>query len=223
MPATKRAMDFTNVKESGLFNPKRKPAGDYVMKIISVDDHTSKDGNDGWVFTCVVASEAKSARPATYPYYCGSDEKQAWKIRKLFIACGKEIPKKRVLVNPNLLLNKEFGAVLDDDEYEGRLKSQIVETMPVDDVEPNDEDDDDQYEDDEVEEAPRKRTAAKKTTRRRAPEPEDVEDDDDEEEAPPPRRRAAKKAPARKAASRRRASEEDEDDEDVDELDLDEL
>ena len=219
MPATKRPMDFTNVKESGLFNPKRKPAGDYVMKIVSVDDHTSKDGNDGWVFTCVVATEAKSARPATYPYYCGSDEKQAWKIRKLFIACGKEVPKKRVLVNPNLLLNKTFGAVLDDDEYEGRLKSQIVETMPVDDVEPNDEDDD-QYEE-EVEEAPRKRTAKKAATRKRAPEPED-DDEEEEEEEPAPRRRAAKKAPARKAA-RRPADDEDDDDEDVDELDLDEL
>lgn len=219
MPATKRAMDFTNVKDSGRFAPRHRPAGDYLMKIIAVDDHTSGKGNEGWVFTCVVAKEARNARPATYPIYCNAEEDQAWKVRKLFVACGKPVPKKRVMVDPNKLLNQEFGAALDDDEYEGRMKSTIVDMFPAEDMEENASDDDDGYEEDieeDEEEAPRK-TAAKKTTRRRAPEPEDEED----EEEPAPRRRAAKKAPAK--TTRRPPVDEDDDDDDVDELDLDEL
>lgn len=176
MPATKRAMDFTNVKDRGNFNPRHREAGDYVMKIVSVDDHTSKAGNDGWVFTCVIADEAKSARPSTYPYHCGSDEDQAWKIRKLFIACGSAVPKKRVMVDPNKLLNKTFGAALDDDEYEGKMKSVIVDTFPEDEVE---------QEEPEEETKPVRRSsktpAKKATSRKKAAEPADDEDADDED------------------------------------------
>lgn len=216
MPATKRAMDFTNVKDAGRFAPRHRPAGDYLMKIIAVDDHTSNKDNEGWVFTCVVSNEARNARPATYPYYCNADEKNAWKVRKLFVACGKPVPKKRVMVDPNKLVNAEFGAVLDDDEYEGRMRSAIVDVFPAEDM--DDSPADDQYDDDvddEEEAPPPRKKAAAKTTRRRAPEP-----DDDDEEAPP-RRRATKSTTATKR--RRPPVDEDDDDDDVDELDLDEL
>lgn len=163
MPATKRAVDFTNVKEGGAFNPRHREAGDYRLKIVKVDDHTSNKDNDGWVFTLKVEGDER----ATYPYYCNSDEKNAWKIRKLFIAAGMQVPKKRVMVDPNKLLNKTIGAALDDEEYEGRMKSVIVDTFPADDVVEPDED-----------EPPVRRTATKKTTatsRRRA-EPEETDD-----------------------------------------------
>jgi hypothetical protein len=132
MAATPRAMDFTNVKDGGQFNPRRKPAGDYRAKITKVEDHTSKGSNtpDNWVFTIVLAVDARS----TYPYYCGFDEKQAWKARNLCIAAGIAVPKKRVKVDPNKLVNKEIGITLDDDEYEGKPKSVIVGTFPVDEL-----------------------------------------------------------------------------------------
>jgi hypothetical protein len=167
MPATKRPMDFTNVKEGGVFNPRHVEPGDYRLKIVKVDDHTSQAGNDGWVFTLKRDGDER----ATYPYHCGADEKQAWKVRKLFIAAGLQVPKKRVMVDPNKLVNKTIGASLDDDEYEGRLKSVITDTFPADDVTESDDDDDE-----EVTPPPRKR-AAKKTTAKKAA-PADDEDDD---------------------------------------------
>ncbi len=42
MAATKRTVDFSNVKEVGDFNPRRMPAGDYLARIVKVDDHTGK-------------------------------------------------------------------------------------------------------------------------------------------------------------------------------------
>jgi hypothetical protein len=175
MPASKRIIDFTNVKERGEFNTKHKPAGDYRMKIVKVDDGVSKAGNDQWVFTLIPVDD----RQATYPYYCGMDDKQSWKVRNLFVAAGFPVPKKRVNVDPNKLVGKEIGATLDDAEFEGRKKSEITQTFPVSNLEEDTEDDIEDIEDEEEEERPSKRRVAKKTTKKRR---QPIEDDDDDED-----------------------------------------
>jgi hypothetical protein len=237
--ATVRNLDFTNVKEQGGFNPRRKPEGDYRARIVAVDDHQSKDGNDSWVFTIKIDGDAR----ASYPYYCGVDEKQLWKIRALCVAAGLAVPKKRVKVDPNKLVNREIGISLEDDEYEGKLKSVVAGTMPVSDLtdaenpddedeeptpprkraskkapepEPDDDDDDDEDDEDETPPPPVKKRRAKKAAP--APEPEDDhdEDEDDDEPAPPPKKKRAAKKVAKKAPPV-------EDDDEDDDLDLDEL
>lgn len=240
MAATKRKIDFKNVKDGGQFNPRHVESGDYVMKVVKVDDHRSKEGNDQWLFTM----KRKGDERASYPYYCGVDEKQAWKVRKLFIACGLQVPKKLVMVDPNKVVGREFGAFLEDDEYEGRMKSVIQDTFPVDDVAERDDDEDE-------------RPAKKGKKSKPAPEPEedededevdledddedtdedddadeeddDSDDDEDEDEEPEPepvkkkaKKKAAapvaKKAPAKKASAKKKkkAVVEDDDDEDLD-------
>src|SRR5688500_12416558 len=233
MAATKRKMNFTNVKDGGQFNPRHVEPGDYVMKITKVEDGKSKEGNEQWIFTCT----RKGDQRASYPYYVGVDEKQAWKVRKLFIACGLNVPKKMVMVDPNKLVGKEFGAFLEEDEYEGRMKSRIQETFPVDEVSGPDDDDED--------ERPAKKKSAKKS--KAAPEPDedededvdleeedeeeedsadDDEDEDEEEEEPEPvvvkkKTKKAAAAPVKKAATKKKkVVVEDDDDED---LELDEL
>jgi hypothetical protein len=226
MVAKKRKADFSDVKDGGNFSPRHVPEGDYRMKIIAVEDGESNAGNEQTVFTLIRLDDAKRARPATYPYYCGWETKQLWKIRKLFIAAGMPVPKRLVLVDPNKLLNKVVGAVLVDDEYDGRMRSKIDDVFPKEDVQdtPSTDDTDDDYADDdeEIEETPPSRKHAAKRT----PEPEDEEppaprrrkpvENDDDEEATPSRRRTAKKA-----APKRRPAEDDDDD--VDDLDLEEL
>lgn len=137
MAATKRAVDMTNVKDPGNFNPKHKPEGDYKAKIVKVEDHKSKAGNDQWVFTIQISTDQR----ATYPYYCAHDEKNAWKVRNLLVACGIAVPKKRVNVDPNKLVGKEIGITLEDDEYEGKMKSTIQATFPASDLSEDEPDD----------------------------------------------------------------------------------
>jgi hypothetical protein len=217
MAATVRVVDFTNVKEQGNFNPRRKKEGDYYAHIVAVDDHTSKNDNEGWVFTIAVDGDAR----ASYPYYCGSDEKQAWKIRGLFVAAGVDVPKKRLKIDPNKLLKKAIGISLEDDEYEGRPKSVIAGTIPVGDLSgalnapgkagKTQVDDEDDYEDDDEEETPPPAKKARKSKAKAKPAPvEDDEEDEDEEDdtPPPPKRRKAKKAPEPEPED-----DEDEDDE----------
>ena len=121
-------LDFSNVKETGNFRPKHMPEGDYRMKIESVIDDKSKDGNPMWVYTLALVSNPR----ATYGYYCLlNNEKQMWKIRNLFVAAGKTVPKKRVKVNPDMLVGVEIGVSLVDDEYEGKMKSTIDGVFPA--------------------------------------------------------------------------------------------
>jgi hypothetical protein len=207
MAATARAVDLTNVKEAGVFRQRRKPSGDYRAKIVKADDHQSNDKSKavGWVMTVQVEGDARS----TYPVYLSPEEKQAWKVRQICVAAGLNVKTARVRFDPNKLVGKMIGVHLEDDEYEGRLKSIIDDMFPVSEVGANadedvpdgeeidDEDidtgvDDDEEEVEEVPEPPKRRR------RKPAPEPEPEEEEEVEEEEeppPPPRKRVRKAAP----------------------------
>lgn len=236
MAATVRNVDLSAVKEGGNFRPRRKPEGDYRAKIVKVDDHLKEGKMPGWVYTIQIDGDARS----TYPYYVNPEAKQAWKIRAICVAVGINVKLARVKFDPNKLVNKALGVALEDDEYEGRMKSTIADVFTVDEVGPNADEDapvddidtDDEYdetsdvegydedaepEDDEPEPEPDPVKPARRRKPAPAPEPED-DDEDEEPPAPAPRRRVAKK-PAPKPAP----VVEDDDDDDLDDLDTDDL
>lgn len=215
-----KILDFSNVKERGEFNTRHIEAGEYIGKITKVTDTEAKDGEDMWVFTVELEGVAR----ASYPYYCKLVENQLWKVRALFEAIGTNVGKRKLKVNPQQLVGKKIGVFMEDDEYEGKLKSVIAEVLSADEVEPagktkkkrpvddEDEDLDALEEEEEIED-----------------ETEDLEEDEEveeeEEEKPAPRKRAAKKAPAKAPArrTRRKAPVDDDEEEDDEELDIDEL
>lgn len=196
MTASAGVIDFTNVKEGGNFNPKRRPEGDYKAKITKVEDAESKkDGKAQWLFTIQVGS-------GTYPYYCKHEENQYWKIRNLLVAAGMTVPKKKVKVDPNKLVGKFIGVTLEDDEYEGKKKSVVAATFPVSELEDEDvEDEADDADDEDEDDEPTPPKKAKKP-------PVEDDDDEDEDDEPAPPKKKAKPAPV-----------EDDDDEDEDEDD----
>lgn len=176
--AKAKALDFTNVKDGGQFNAKHQPPGDYKAKISKVADAKSKgDGEAMWLFTITVGT-------GTYPYYCKLQENQLWKIRNIFVAAGLNIPKKRVNVDPNKIVGKTIGVTLEDDEYEGKMKSVISATFPPSELEenaPGDDGDDDSGEDDEESvEAPQGKKKKDKKGKK-AKKASDVTDDELEE------------------------------------------
>jgi hypothetical protein len=217
MAATAHIVDMTDVKDGGgAFNKARVPSGDYLAKIVKVDDATVKDGdNKGqpqWLFT-VVLEDYKSRK---YPYYCTLVPNQLWKVRNLCTAVGIAVPKKRVKIDPNRLLNKLIAVTMEDDEYNGREQSVIAAVFPASELEPQSaEDIEDEDEDEDEVEAPPAPKARVKKAAAPEPEPEDDEEDDeeDEEPAPPPvrkKKRAAAPPPPPE-------DDEDEDDEEDDE------
>jgi hypothetical protein len=198
-----RTLDFSNVKESSGINPKHVEDGDYLAKVVEVRDDPAKDGEAMWLFIFKLADNTT----ATYPYYCKLVDNQLWKLRNLFIAAGVDLPKRAVKIDPNKVVGKDVGLVLEGEEYEGKMKSVISAIIPKSDLAEYaagaDEDDEDEDEDDEEEvaPAPKKRGRPKKVV-------EEEEDDDEEEEEP---------APKKRGRPRKVVVEEEEDDDDEEE------
>lgn len=129
--ALKITADFTNVKDGGGFNSKRLPSGDYIARISKVEKSKSKAGNDQLVFTITPDDH----RSAAYPYYCGLEEKQLWKLRNLLLAAGVKVPKKKASIDVERLVGVAIGIALEDDEYEGKERSTIDSIFPANEVE----------------------------------------------------------------------------------------
>lgn len=174
--------DFTNVKDSSGFNPTHQPAGDYRGVVKDVTAGKSNQGNDTVTFAIADANRPS----AVYRYVCTFTDKSLWKLRNLVIAAGMSVPKKRIKLTAatlNKLIGKEIGMSLDDNEYEGKMSSQIMGVFPASDLPDDDGDtstpvveDDDDDDEDEVEEAPKK--AAKKPAKKAKPAPVEEEEED---------------------------------------------
>lgn len=131
MAAKARTLDMSNVKER-TFNTKHLPEGDYPAKVVKVEDHQSKAGNDQWLFTIQITEGP--GKGASYPYYCGLDTDALWKVRNLMVACGINVAKSKLKVDPNKAVGRPVGITLADDEYNGREKSTIDNVIPISEV-----------------------------------------------------------------------------------------
>ena len=158
-------IDFSNVSEGSGIRPKQLPAGEYAATIKDVKaGNSKKTGTPQWCFLIVPDKHPG----ATYPYYCQLTADQAWKIRQVLVAIGVNVPKSVKTIDASKLIGKKLGIILEDDEYEGKLKSVIDSLIPLSEVDEGDTPAADDEDDDEPEDS--------------ADEPEDdpAGDDDDE-------------------------------------------
>lgn len=118
----KITLDFSNVTEGSTFSPRRLPEGPYLATLARVESKDSKAGNPMLVYTVIPVEHPT----AVYPYYVLLDEKQLWKFRALLLAAGKEVPRRKVTVDPESIVGKQIMIDLKDDEWEGREKSVIA-------------------------------------------------------------------------------------------------
>ena len=174
-------LDFSKVEERSGFNTKQMPEGLHGFTIVGVEDKEASDGTDMWVFSLVPTNPKYKTR--RFPFYCKLQQNQLWKVRDLFVAAGVPVPKRAVTLDPNKVVGKTIAAEVEDDNYQGNLRSTINGVYSIDILEDDaagdepeddeeldgDEVDEDEYEDDETEELADE-------------EYEDEEDDSDEEE-----------------------------------------
>lgn len=119
---SKITLDFSNVREGSTFSPRRLLEGSYLATIAKVESKDSKAGNPMLVYTIIPVEHPT----AVYPYYILLDERQLWKFRALLLAAGKEVPKRKVTVDPESIVGAQIMIDLEDDEWEGREKSTIA-------------------------------------------------------------------------------------------------
>lgn len=166
MGASSKAVDFSGVKDRGNFSPKQVAEGDYAAVITKAEDAESKkDGSFQYIFTIKLQKFSQNS----YPYYCKLQENQLWKLRNLAVAAGLNVPKKRMKFDPNKVVGKIIGVTMEDDEYEGKMKSTIAAVFPASEL-ADGLADDDSVTDDDMNSAPQLAG----------------DDDDDAEDTPPP-------------------------------------
>lgn len=232
--AAVQTLDMTNVKDGSAFNKKRQPEGDYKAKITSVESVNKKDDKSKkmWLFSIKVNS-------GVYPFYCGFGENELWKIRNLWAACGKTIPKKRVKLDPNSIVGRDIGVTLQDTEYDGKMQSEIGATFPTSELAENDEDIDDEDVDDEDEDDEEDEDEDESSDDDEDEEDEDDDEDDEdededddeeeEEEEPEPPKKLKKKAsskkakPAAKKTSKKKRKASEVTDDELEELDVEDI
>jgi hypothetical protein len=163
--AKTKALDFSNVKERGDIAPVHKPEGDYSAKVMSVADiKMGPEKRDAWLYIIKVGA-------GTYPYRCGFNDNELWKIRNLFVAAGVAVPKKRQTINPNSPVGRSIAVTLQDHLYDkvdgkpAKLSSEIAAVFPPSELDGEAGSDDDEVADydgeDEEPEAPPKKKAKK--------------------------------------------------------------
>lgn len=225
--ASAAILDFTDVKEGGAsFNKKRVPMGDYLAKITAVKDAPTKESQEPqWLYSIELVDKYTDRK---FPYYCKLQANQLWKLRNLFLAAGITIPKKKVKLDPKRVVGKLIGITLEDDEYDGKMQSNISQTFPASELDDAEDAADDDLGEEDEEEAEDDEATDDVDTEEETDE-EEEEEEEEPEPAPKPRTKAsipgqrkaspvAKKAPARKVAAKVEV-----DDDELEELDLDEI
>lgn len=124
-------LDFKDVKDAPSIKPKRLPEGDYLFRITKYESTiTQEKKNKMWSFILV----PEGHKSASYAYRCILTPNSLWKLRNLLIACGMQVPKKQVRVDPEKLVGKLCGGTLEDSEYNDREQSDVTAVFPADDL-----------------------------------------------------------------------------------------
>ena len=108
----------------------RVEPGDYVLKIKKIEVLKGQSSGDNYIAMTTTIAKGK-AKGTTIIHRCSLKKNALWNLRNTLIAIGMKVPEKVIKLNLKSLLGKSFGATLDDDEYEGRTKSQVVDTFVV--------------------------------------------------------------------------------------------
>lgn len=124
----KISIDFSDVKAPS-FSPVHQAPGVYNAVIAGVEmAKTKSDNTDMLVFTI-------GAGPGRYPYYCKIVPNQLWKLRELVEATGTKVPNRVVQIDPSKYVGAKINIELEDDTYNGKLRSRVARVAPFAEVE----------------------------------------------------------------------------------------
>lgn len=125
----KISIDFSDVKAPSFSTVHQEP-GVYNAEIAGVEmTKTKSDNTDMLVFAIV-------AGPGRYPYYCKIVPNQLWKLRELIEAAGTKVPNKVVQIDPAKYVGARINVELEDDSYQGKLRSRVARVAPFSELAP---------------------------------------------------------------------------------------
>lgn len=188
----KYTVNFEGVeKEIGKKAGKHIPEGDYILKVASVERRKNKAGDAhyfSWKLQVVTDARGGKKHAGTPFYYITSLKPEAlFNLRNMIHACTngkKNVAGKAIEFDPSDYIGAKIGATVEDDEYNGKIRSQVSDVMPLKDLETEEGDDDEDDEDEDTDDMDD------------VDDDEDDEDEDEEEEVKPKSKKKGKKKSA---------------------------
>jgi hypothetical protein len=163
--ATRRAksgdavvVDFSDTESRGGKKGGRSahlPEGDYTAKVREAEfGHSSEKETPGIMMTWLITGP-NSAKGKTIRDSLWLSDKALWRVRQTLEALGLQVPSKKVKVNPKSMVGKEAAITVEDEEYEGKVRSRIVDCFSLAEYEQLEESSDDELDeaDDDEDEA----------------------------------------------------------------------
>lgn len=166
-------INFEGVEAGGGGGGAKVPEGDYRVKVIKIERKPSKQDNDMLVWRYEI-TEGKYKGKKLRPVYTVLTIDSLWKLMRVVESLGMnadEISIKKTMKNA---LGKESGVtVVDGEEYNGKIPSEIAEHITLEEYEGLDHSDDD-----DEDEAPKAKKKGKKKGKgkKKKSEDEDVEE-----------------------------------------------
>ena len=179
-------IDFTKTEERSGWNTRQIPEGLYRAKVVSVQETEAQDGTAMLVYGFVPEDNRFKSR--RFPYYCKLQQNQLWKLRDLLVAAGETVPKRAVNIDPEKIVGKSVAIEVEDDSYNGNIRSSVNGVYGVDILDEDGGDteveDDEEYDDEEgdYEEDVEEVEDESDEDEDYDEEEEDFEDEDDEED-----------------------------------------
>lgn len=127
-------VDFSQMKEGeGGKWIKRVPEGVYYPFTIKSIKREDSSNNNPMLTMIFIGKEGKVRGRQTRDRFVLLPS-SLWKLRQLLEAMNIDVPKKKVSIPHDKLLNADVGISFLDDEYEGKITSKPDEYCPVEDA-----------------------------------------------------------------------------------------
>jgi hypothetical protein len=194
------------------------PDGDYLFKILDASYRENEDtGSRGINIRAQVVKPTKHKGKVQYGY-CSLKKEALWNFRNLINAAfGKNVAGRTMDVDLEKFRDKIVGGVVEQEEYNNKLRSRVSTWFPQDEFEDSGDDDDEEDEEDLEEDEEEEEEEDGEDE-----EEEDEEDEEeDEDEEPEPPRRKSKPAAGKRASSKRKPAADDE--EELEEVEVEDL
>jgi hypothetical protein len=150
-------IDFSDVEsrggKKGSAGRRHYPPGDYAVKCTKAEIiKSSEKGTPGLALTFKILQGEHQGGELSDRLWL--TPKSLWRVRQTLEAMGMKVPSKAVQIDTSSFVGKSLAVTLDDEEYEEKIYSRVVDTFLLADLEglESDEDAGDLSDDEDAEE-----------------------------------------------------------------------
>jgi len=146
------------------------PEGDYAVKVKKAELGKSSEKETPGIFVTYEVTSPKAFKGKILRDRLWLSDKALWRVRQTWEALGVTVPSKKVKLDPRKIVGKTCAVTVEDEEYDEKVRSNVVDTFLLSEYQELQESDDEELDEDEDEEE------------EEDDEDEDEEDDEDEDE-----------------------------------------